>query len=183
MNNLNLVPGGSIRSLVAVVLVSIVLSSVFFGCHTDPVHRQSQRQKEVLQETQKLYEKYLTGDVDDARRSLRETIRVFEECDGVTSSFRAANLFVECSRLYVLETLSGNTTAAKAAFVEVRYWKLKEHELRGDSPQKAMEAVEAFADENVLAMIRHENQSRGKEPEFISKLGKGARISPSTNGF
>jgi hypothetical protein len=140
------------------------------ACHTDAVHRQNQLQKELLQKTQKMHETYLTGGLDDARQSLRETIRVMEESEGISPSFRAANLFVECSRLYVLEESSGNETAAKAAFVEVRYWYLQQHELNGDSPLKAMDALEAFSTNDVVQMIKHENSARGKAPNWENKL-------------
>src|SRR5882757_5260297 len=90
-------PSVNVSAISTAVLTFIWALGVLCGCHLSPVKGEIERQKEVLQQANKLYGDYLAGDVDHARRSLQEEIQLFEECKGVSPYFRAAFLFLEWS--------------------------------------------------------------------------------------
>ena len=94
------------RAIVALIAISAL--TISSGCHRHPVKRQIDRQQEVLRQTQRLYDDYLSGDLGHARRSVLGEIQLLEEADGIAPYFRAAHLFLEYSRLYVLERRGGN---------------------------------------------------------------------------
>src|ERR1041384_770207 len=106
-----------------VAVLSLILGfGSFVGCHSSL----AQREEAVFQTSQRLFEKYLEGDAATAKQSLEQEIRILEN-PGIPLYVprQAFVLFVECSRLYVLEKRLGEPVKADLALVKARYWNLK----------------------------------------------------------
>jgi hypothetical protein len=96
-------------------------------------------------EMEKLYQVYLNGTVEEARRALLQSIEMLENEKSSDQKASAHARWLNYSRLHVLEARAGNHDLADAALLKARYWFLRKLELAGDSTEKAIILVRGFS--------------------------------------
>lgn len=118
------------------LLVSIILAgfSLYSAETTTPVKESS--------ELDKLYQVYLDGTIEQARRALLQSIALLEKESDKKAVAHAQ--WLNYSRLHVLEERAENHALAEASLLKARYWFLRKLELSGEPTEKAMEIVRGF---------------------------------------
>jgi hypothetical protein len=145
----------------------LVLGSLL-GCRG-----QTASQKQVLEQTERLYQKYLEADPAEAKKCLEDEIALLEKSTVLDRSGRAHDLFMTFSRLYVLEAAAGDKDRADAALIKARYWNLLRFELSGVPTEKAIVEVRSFTPEKTKKIIENADKNLSN--------GKGARYSRTSN--
>lgn len=146
------------------LLVAYTFSlTILVGCHSMRIDSE----EAVLQQSQRLFEAYLEGDAATARHCLHQEIALLENSKVLHPPRQAFVLFVECSRLYVLEKREGNYTKAELALIKARYWNLRRYELDGNLTVEALAEFNSFTPEKLVEITDKADKSRTK--------GKGAR--------
>jgi len=149
-----------------VILTLLLAIAVTNGC--DP---EDARRRDFGRQTEELYQIYLNGGRDEARRSMVEANRLVEEVK--LSDFephRAAVLLLGYGRLYALDYRAGSNDMAQADLIKARYWALRSSELSGDTPGESEEYVEKFTGGNRLIEFVdswEKNANHGREPRYI----------------
>ena len=160
---------------ISVVPISALVMAVL--CFADCSSKEEQQDR-VIEETNlkakaldaqlvALYEVYLEGDRQQAKRALEEMV-LATDASKVAPRANAAALWLIYSRLYVLERRGGSATLADAYLLKARYWLLRKGELSGFSAEEAGEGVSKFTADKCLEMIDHWDKSRtnGKGPNY-----------------
>lgn len=159
-----------IRSLelLETVLIVVVMGSLFTGCNLEK-RKLNAEQKAIIQQDEKLAESYLKGDVAHARKCLLKEAALLKNVTILVPSGRAQLLATAFSRLYVLEMRDGNTNAAAADLIKLRYWSLENEELSGTPPEEAARLVNRLSCERIVASIDRldKDVNEGKEPEYV----------------
>jgi hypothetical protein len=135
---------------------AFVLAMCFsFGCsckHSKSVTKQAEI-KAFDQEEEKLFAPYLTGNVEQARQSLKQTIQHLEESNSLDLHSQSGRLYGEYIRLYALEKRTGHETDAAVALIKARYWWIRNMESRELSKGETIESRKLSDDENVKYFI------------------------------
>jgi len=141
----------SIKLSLAIVVLLAVGSG---GCSSE--QSKNEAKKEFIREGDRLFIPYMTGNLEQARQSLNQTINHYEESKFLDAKTQAGFLELDYDRLYVLEKRSGNQDAADIALIKARYWRFRSLELNGvtgseeatiealDTPEKRMKRVVNF---------------------------------------
>ena len=142
------------HSIMLLFAVFVSLAGGSGGCSADQSRNEAKR--EFIREGDRLFIPYMTGDLEQARQGLKQTISHYEESSVLDSKTRAEFLELDYDRLYVLEKRCGNQNAADIALIKARYWRTRSLELNGvtgaeevateslDTPEKRMKRVDDF---------------------------------------
>jgi hypothetical protein len=125
----------------------------------------------VVSEGEKLFKGYYDGDVAQARRSLQAQIRLIENSRVVYPPRQAAVLWITCSRLYVLETRTGDEIASQLALTKARYWNLRRYELEGALAGKELQEYLSFTPERITEMVDglDKYHTGGRGPKYLDE--------------
>jgi len=148
--------------------VPVILAlTILFVCH----FKQIDPGEKVVKESDRLYQVYLEGNLDQARQSLEATVQKIEKAK-LKPWGEANSLFFTYSRLYVLEKRAGNEDSAGACLVKARYWYLREHELNGNSVKDANKAVRAFTPERCMEFVDKwdRDHTGGRGPKYLQDI-------------
>jgi hypothetical protein len=140
---------------------------VITGCHSESARRQ-----ELGRRTGDLYEIYLNGTREDARRSIVEANRLIEQASfSDWEENRAFALFLGYGRLYSVDHRAGSNDLAQADLIKARYWALRSSEFHGDAASEADRYVEKFAGDGDKLLTFIDKWERGanhdKDPKYI----------------
>jgi hypothetical protein len=144
----------------SLILVCIILCSAS-GCsdHRSKLDAEIRRQNSLAAEADALLASYMTGDVDEARQCLKNSVRHLKASDMLNSHTQAALLFTDYIRLFVLESRSGNPDAAQDALKLGQYWQLR-----------SLEPPNATNDEEIVYLM---SQAPAKYFEYVDALDAG----------
>lgn len=119
------------------------------------------------EEGSQLINAYLTGDLKQARQSLKALIQQLED-EELTPVERADTLSFAYARLYVLETRAGNGDMARAHLATAREWMTRNLVLTGKASEEAASAAKAF---NFLNFVdqRDKALTGGKGPQYAQQ--------------
>lgn len=136
----------------------------------------------ICETTAPLYQSYLDGDRDQARRGLEQILSTVENTPGLPSKFRNRDMWLNYARLYVLEKRTGNPLLAEAHLIEARYWHLRE--LRGSeglsSDQAASQEAE-WTPEEYARWVDRLDAPRTPERQGPRYLRQWATSQPSSS--
>jgi hypothetical protein len=123
---------------------------------------------DVSQRLDGLYATYLTGSLDQAKKSLHDAVVLLEDAKFAKPGAQSHGLWLAYSRLHVLESRSGNANLAEASLLKARYWYLRKLELSGESTEQAVEAVRVFTSEKCLDIVEQFDRKHGdgKGPNY-----------------
>jgi len=134
--------------------------------------KQIDREEAIFQQSQRMFEAYLVGDETTARRNLESEIKLLENPTVTLYLPRQATvLFMECSRLYVLEKRVGNIQKADVALTKARYWNLRRFESDGDLTATKLEDLESFTQDKILQLVDDSDKvhTKGKGPKYVRR--------------
>ena len=99
-----------------------------------------------------LYDSYLRGDQQEARRSVEDAIQLAQ---GLKSSpwYQARCLSFYYARLYAIEVRSGNESNAVAALAKVHEWASNEFVLGGHTLAEASAIVKAYTGNRIVEAV------------------------------
>jgi hypothetical protein len=120
------------------------------GCHVDSF----KREERILRHADEIYEQYWSGDMPSRAKALGDEIRLLENSDMPQHiSRKAFLLFVQCSRLYVLQSKLGNSVEADFGLVKAHYWNIRRYEVAGPVTPKDVLEIQSFTKERIVAMV------------------------------
>ncbi len=138
------------------------------GCNSESAPKENA----IFDQSQRLFQAYLNGDLPTARTALMEEIALLEHPKVPLQEVRQATvLFLECARLYTLERKSGRETNAELALIKARYWNLRRFELDGTLNEKASEELRLFKPERLIEITEASDKTHtaGKGPRHVRK--------------
>ena len=148
------------------LLLALALAAFTGGCSSEQATR-----RDFVLKTNALYDIYLNGGRDQARRSIVEANRLIEEVKLPDfEADRAFVLFLEYGRLYSIDYRAGSNALVQADIVKARYWCLRSRELSGDTPDESIRYVDKFSGpDKLLAFIDkwEKGANHGKQPRYI----------------
>src|SRR6185312_11343596 len=100
----------------------------------------------VVDQWDDLYQPYLHGSLEEARKSQEQSVKLIENSP-LAPRLKAHALYFTYCRLYVLENFAGNRTAADEDFTEAKYWSKREDELNGAAPERVAAHDKLFSPE------------------------------------
>lgn len=154
--------------IMRVVFVLVVVCSIS-GCRPEG----KKKEDELFAKSQALFEQYLVTDVSRARQNLRSEIELLENAGIQTDPLRRATiLFLECARLYVLETRCGNREEADVALMKTQYWNLRRFEIDAKGGTPNFTELKTFTIERIVAMVDKSDKERtnGKGPSYLEDI-------------
>ena len=106
---------------------TLIILSVTSGCSDERWKRDAEtgRQNALVAEEDAFLDPYMTGDVDEARRCLTNSVRHLKASDMLSRHTQATLLYTDYIRLFVLESRSGHPAAAQEDLTLGRYWRLR----------------------------------------------------------
>jgi len=187
MNALRRRPSFVLR-LMAVSLASALL---FTGCQRKKTVFEQQR--EVIVRSEALCQKYLKGDLEHARQSLKANAELLEGATILEPVGRSQLLAKSYYRACVLEKRAGNETNAEVNLIKAKYWKVRNAELMGYSASEIMESINRDTPEGVCQYIdgfdrRLNDGNTAKYVQMLDRSGeldgaakRSQTIAPQTN--
>lgn len=143
----------------------LILSSVllivgalinFAGCNDKDVSNNKQialQKANVLNQLDKLYIKYVNGNINEARESLIDGVHLLEESTVLKKSDCATLLWLEYSRLATLEFKTGEVEKEEVYLFKAKYWALIGCEFENKSAKVAINEVRAFDIRKCVSMV------------------------------
>jgi hypothetical protein len=128
--------------------------------------------KDFNQRDNELFAPYFTGNVEEARQSLKRTIQHLEESNVLDSHSQAGILSVNYFRLYVLEARSGNKSAAEVALAKARYWKIRIMELEKRSENEIVDELASLKPERIMKDVDDFDKGANHElgPKYLQYI-------------
>jgi hypothetical protein len=129
--------------------------------------------QELSEQLNKLYKKYLNGTISDARESLHESISTLEKSKLEKPSALPHGLWLDYSRLHVLETRAGNRSLAKLYLLKSQYWYIAKAEMNGEKPEETVSFIDTFNSEKCFSMVDRfdkANSADGKLPRYTEGI-------------
>lgn len=129
----------------------------------------------IFAESQKLFESYLTADTDAARHCLLTEIGILEAPNpALHGPRRATVLFMECSRLYLLEKTVGDVSNAECALLKAQYWNLRRYEVDGPLTPEKLRELKTFTPEKLEQLVRESDRihTKGEGPQYAKDYEK-----------
>jgi hypothetical protein len=157
-------------------LVSVISFALGVGCSPKPHSYWPDGAVEFLDRG---YDQYLTGDVDQARRALRESIALMLATDARAYG-RAHGLWLGYSRLFVLEQFAGSAQEALASFDAAKRWYRLKLETRGNSGHEIEAALDEFTATYCRELVRRFDAARTEErgPRYLNKANVETAVTP-----
>ena len=109
-----------------VYLMAFIAVGCTDGCSTK--HSQTAQTAELKnfdQEEETSIATYMTGDVEHARQSLKQTIQLLKASIVLDAHSQSGRLYADYIRLYALESRTGNVTDSKEALMLAQYWRIR----------------------------------------------------------
>jgi hypothetical protein len=128
------------------LLLAIFAAALFVGCESKqptPKSREIPRES-ALMEIDRCYSNYVNGTVDIARTNLLAAANYLEKSSCFEEADRATMLWLEYSRLTVLENKVGNPDLAEVYLMKAKFWDLRNSELLGKSPKVMIDSMKLF---------------------------------------
>jgi hypothetical protein len=146
--------------IIGFVLFLSVLVNI--GCD---VSSENQDFRATLQD---LYAVYLEGDTDQARESLHQAIHLLKTTEITKVGAMEHGLWLEHSRLHVLEKRAGNYELADGYLLKAQYWYLRKLEASGDSTEEAIKIVRHYTPEKCTEVVDglDNNSTDGRGPAY-----------------
>jgi hypothetical protein len=140
------------------------------GCSTE--HSEAVKQLAFVHEGESFFVPYLTGNAEQARQSLKQTIQFFEESNILDPSGQADILTLDYDRLYVLEKRTGNKSGAEVALIKARYWRIRGLELNKLSDDEAVNAMMLDTPEKIVRRVDDfdKGANNGNEPKYLEYI-------------
>ena len=154
---------------------AFILAVLFsFGCSAKH-SKLDAKQAEMdffLQEYGKLFAPYLTGNVEQARQSLKQTIQFVEASNVLDLEHQAGDLYLDCYRLYVLEKRTGNEKGAEYALIKARYWRLRCSESKKESDDEIVNDMMSLTPEKIMKGVDDfdEGANNGNKPNYLQLI-------------
>ncbi|RMD66872.1 hypothetical protein D6833_00990 [Candidatus Parcubacteria bacterium] len=127
-----------------------ILFVVACGHSPSPIGEEQSGDK-VMDRLNELYDVYVNGDLAEARRALKEAVRLISS-SGDTNVINHG-LYFAYGRLYCLEALRGSSNLAAIYFVKAKYWYLRELESVGKASGEIAKALREFSGEKVRSDV------------------------------
>jgi hypothetical protein len=119
-----------------------------------------------------MYGAYLAGNREEVKHNIEQAISLIENSK-VPVLVQAHGLWLEYSRLYVLERISGNELLAEASLLKARYWLLRKAELAGtNSEEAARQVIQWFTADKCVEIVDQWDKAytQGKGPNYARDL-------------
>ena len=155
------------------LISACIILSVGSGCSDDRSKRDAEirRQNALVAEADAQLASYMTGDVDEARQCLKNSVRHLKASDMLNSHTQAAILYTDYIRLFVLESRSGHPASAKDALMLGQYWRLRGLELPNATND---EDIIYFMSEPPTNFFRYVDNldagDTGRKPAYLKSL-------------
>jgi hypothetical protein len=160
-----------LHRLLSAGLLFVVISGCFPRAYGAP----STQEAELFARDERLYERYLSGDLETARQALHDLVKVYQAAgDGnkYHTLGQAHNLSVSYARLYMLEYRANRRELAEAYLVKARYWCLRFSELDGESEEQAAARIVKLDGPELIEIWgkwdRHHHA--GKDADYVKEL-------------
>ena len=143
------------------------------GCSSERLKRDAEirTQNKLVAEEEASLAVYMTGDMDEARQCLKNSVRHLKASDMLECHTQAALLYNDYIRLFVLESRSGHPGAAQDALTLGRYWRLKSLELPNATND---EDIIYFMSEPPAKFFRYVDTldagDTGRKPAYLKSL-------------
>jgi hypothetical protein len=150
-----------------------IIFCVASGCSSDRSKRDAEirGQNALVAEADAQLAPYMTGDVDEARQSLKNSVRHLKASDMLNSHTQASLLYTDYIRLFVLESRSGHPAAAKDALMLGQYWRLRSLELPSATND---DDIIYFMSEPPTNFFRYvdnlDGDGTGRKPAYLKSL-------------
>ena len=163
----------SLRPKLIWIFVFSLIISFSFGCsskHSKLVAKQAEMNA-FLQEYGRLFPPYLTGYVEQARQSIKQTIQ-FVEASNIDPEHQAGDLYLDCYRWYILEKRTGNDKGAEYALIKASYWRLRYSELRKESEDEIINDMSSLTPEKIMIGVNNfdEGANNGNKPKYLQYI-------------
>ncbi len=154
------------------------------GCSNS--HSQSDAKAAELkafdQEDVKLFTPYMTGDVEQARQSLKQTIQHLKASTVLDPRSQSGGLYVNYMRMYALEERTGHAAAARDALLLARYWRIRNMKLPEATNDADIIYVMSVTPEQILKYVDVlDAGDNGGRPKYLQYLTNSpAKTPPNT---
>ena len=126
-----------------------------------------------LDEEDKLFTTYMTGDVAQARQSLKDRIQhTKDQSQSVLSAHaQSGRLSMEYARLYVLEKRTGNNADAEEALSKSLYWRIRNLEPPYSTNDEDIIYVMSYPPEKVMKGVdKFDAGDNGDKPKYLQYI-------------
>ena len=161
------------RMSLVFILALFLAMNFLLGCsakHSKIVPSEDEM-KAFYNEEEKLSVPYWTGNVDQARQSLNQTIQLIKQSNGLSFSAQAGFLYIEYARLYVLEKRAGNKADAELALSKAKFWRI-----RNLNPSEALDdsAIVKIMSDTPELMVKYidvlDAGDSGNRPKYLQYI-------------
>jgi hypothetical protein len=164
----------------------ILLAVALTGCSTEHSKEDAKlaERRAFIQKGDSLFIPYLTGNVEQARQGLTQTIQLFEDSNVLDPGIQAGFLTLDYDRLYVLEKRTGNISSAVAALINAHYWRFMELKLNNFSDEEAVDMIRLDTSEKIIKRVDDfdKGANNGNLPKFYQYI-TNSPSEESTNKF
>lgn len=135
----------------------ILISGLSAGCSSDNTKEAEVTKTEQFnEEYNRLFAPYMSGDIQQARQGLENTILYIKGSDALDQYAQSGYLYMEYARLYALDKRTGNRAAVADDIIKARYWIIRNLRppeslddniisyVMTDSPEKMINYVEVL---------------------------------------
>jgi hypothetical protein len=135
------------------------------------------KQQETNKHHDEFYHKYLTTDAATAKQALEQQLDYIEHDTVSVRSGKAHDLFLVHSRLFVLDSRTGENDEAVINLTKAHYWLLECAELEGWPTERQAEELKRFDVNGILAMVDKQDKASGDQngPRYLQELGAAKR--------
>jgi hypothetical protein len=165
------------------ILHCLKVSTIFFavallsGCSKKSASGRFEPLTGYMKQQDQLTAGYLHGDAVQARKSLGDLLKFYQApgTKPLADAARAQMVFQTYSRLFILETRTGNPAEAEAALARVREAQEQFYKLANVSDKDLAAAKQNLTPEKIQAMVDEmdERENRGQPPQYL-QTAKGA---------
>jgi len=163
-------------------LLFIQVSTMFFaavllfGCSKKSSSGRFEPLMDYMKQQDQLTAGYLHGDATQARKSLEDLMQYYQDpkTKMLTDTARAQMLYQTYSRLFMLETRTGNEAQAKAALTRVNEWQVQFYKLANVSDKDMADAKKNLTLEKIQTMVDEmdKRENRGQLPQYVQAIQK-----------
>lgn len=151
-------------------------AALFFGCSKKSSSGRFEPLTNYMKQQDQLTAGYLHGEAPQARKSLEDLMQYYQDpkTKMLADAARAQMLYQTYSRLFMLETRTGNAAQAEAALAKVKEWQEQFLKLANVSDKDMADAKKNLTLDKIQTMVDEmdKRQNRGQLPQYAQAIQK-----------
>jgi uncharacterized protein YacL (UPF0231 family) len=159
-----------LRANYFLLYASVLAATLLLGCRNEIIDPS----QPIRAQHDQLIDKYLQGNVEQAKESLKQAINLIQNETVMTQIGHDNHLILDYDRLYVLEKRIGNESAAKSYFMEARDLDIKALELINTPADEISKELKSYDEESIMKDVDKldKMQNNGNLPAYLQYIPK-----------